>query len=374
MKRPTPLPASAVAAVAAVATLLLASCTSGPAADVSSLDANVTLAVSSGDENTITESTEAHLGDTVSTDEAGRAQLDYPDGSLTRIGPSTRFTVVELPDGDTATTVTELDVGETWHRVEELTGDDASYEVETPVGTAAVRGTAFSLTCTVDEVCTLIVIEGTVEFEIDGEVIVVEAFQRLVVPDPAGGTPVPTAFPTDAMAEDDWLVENAETDGPFDDQDAVEAAGVSGEWSFVRTLISEEHPNLVTGSPGDVENFTWTIEQPDCSGPCSWHVVSTSGNEFDYVLENGVLTRSESDLVDCVDEVTGELLHADTGTIVYTSTLVIGETTDDGPIGSTATTITGSPDAVLTMTTDCGEQLAGSTYTALYEMELTRTP
>jgi hypothetical protein len=370
MKRPT-LPRAIALPIAAI--LLLSACTSGPAADVSSLDSNVTLAVSSGDENPITETTEAHLGDTVSTDDGGRAQLDYPDGSLTRLGPSTRFTVVELPDGETERTLTELEVGETWHRVEELTGDDASYEVETPVGTAAVRGTAFSLTCTEDGICTLTVLEGTVEFLVDDEVIVVEAFERLVVPDPAGGTPESRSFPTDLMSEDAWISGNAELDGPFEDQDAVEAAGIAGAWTATRTLVSSDDPDL-TGVPvGTVETYQWDISGPDCTETCTWTVASSSGSTFDFVAEGNELVRPlESQLVDCVYDDTGEVMIEDVARDGAESRLTVSENEEGDGLGSTATRLTGQQIITREMLILCEDLSPGTIFTAVWELELAR--
>src|SRR5882757_388567 len=56
-------------------------------------------------------------GDTIKTDEAGLAEIDYTDGSLTRLANSTVFTISKLTDdkGSRQTQGT-LSVGETWNR------------------------------------------------------------------------------------------------------------------------------------------------------------------------------------------------------------------------------------------------------------------
>ena len=86
-------------------------------------------------------------GDTIKTDPAGRAEIDYTDGSLTRLGASTLFTISKLTNkrGGRQTQGT-LSVGETWNRAAKVS-ETGSFEVKAGGTTAAVQGTAFVVTC-----------------------------------------------------------------------------------------------------------------------------------------------------------------------------------------------------------------------------------
>ena len=88
-----------------------------------------------------------HQGDTIKTDASGRAQIDYTDGSLTRLGASTVFTISKLTNqrGGRQTQGT-LSVGETWNRAAKVS-ETGSFEVKAGGTTAAVEGTAFVVKC-----------------------------------------------------------------------------------------------------------------------------------------------------------------------------------------------------------------------------------
>ena len=86
-------------------------------------------------------------GDTIKTDATGRAEIDYTDGSLTRLGASTVFTISKLTNekGGRQTQGT-LSVGETWNRAAKVS-ETGSFEVKAGGTTAAVEGTAFVASC-----------------------------------------------------------------------------------------------------------------------------------------------------------------------------------------------------------------------------------
>jgi hypothetical protein len=86
-------------------------------------------------------------GDSVKTDADGRAEIDYDDGSLTRLAGSTVFTISKLTDvrGGRQTQGT-LSVGETWNRAAKVS-ETGSFEVKAGGTTAAVEGTAFVAKC-----------------------------------------------------------------------------------------------------------------------------------------------------------------------------------------------------------------------------------
>ena len=86
-------------------------------------------------------------GDTIKTDANGRAEIDYTDGSLTRLAGSTVFALSKLTDdrGGRQTQGT-LSVGETWNRAAKVS-ETGSFEVKAGGTTAAVEGTAFVAKC-----------------------------------------------------------------------------------------------------------------------------------------------------------------------------------------------------------------------------------
>ncbi len=89
----------------------------------------------------------AAQGDTIKTDADGRAEIDYTDGSLTRLAGSTVFTISKLTNkqGGRQTQGT-LSVGETWNRAAKVS-ETGSFEVKAGGTTAAVEGTAFVVKC-----------------------------------------------------------------------------------------------------------------------------------------------------------------------------------------------------------------------------------
>jgi hypothetical protein len=86
-------------------------------------------------------------GDTIKTDADGRAEIDYTDGSLTRLAGATVFTISKLTNekGGRQTQGT-LSVGETWNRAAKV-AETGSFEVKAGGTTAAVEGTAFVAKC-----------------------------------------------------------------------------------------------------------------------------------------------------------------------------------------------------------------------------------
>jgi hypothetical protein len=87
-------------------------------------------------------------GDTLKTDATGKAEIDYTDGSLTRLSASTVFTISRLTsDQGGRQTQGTLSVGETWNRAAKVS-ETGSFEVKAGGTTAAVEGTAFVVKCT----------------------------------------------------------------------------------------------------------------------------------------------------------------------------------------------------------------------------------
>ena len=168
-------------------------------------------------------------GDVVRTDETGRTEILYGDGSLTRLDVETTFEIVKLVAEDRGReTATRLDSGNTWHRVKKLSESD-SFSVSTASATAAVRGTAFVVRCDEDGTCTFTVIEGVVEITLeDGTVITLRAGQSVTVDADGEAGEVVTLSP-DQLASDPWISANLELDeeaGLIDEDDA--SGGIGG--------------------------------------------------------------------------------------------------------------------------------------------------
>jgi hypothetical protein len=79
------------------------------------------------------------------TEDESRARLEISDGSITRLGANTTFTLEELSSGLTdPVTVLNLDAGKIWAFVTAVLGS-GKFEIETPVGIAGVRGSLMSV-------------------------------------------------------------------------------------------------------------------------------------------------------------------------------------------------------------------------------------
>jgi hypothetical protein len=107
-------------------------------------------------------------GDSIKTDAAGTAQINYTDGSLTRLGTSTKYTLTTLTNKKGARqTKGTLSVGQTWSRAAAV-AQTGSFEVSAGGATAAVEGTSFAYTCQKGEqpgqlICEVTVVEHNVK-------------------------------------------------------------------------------------------------------------------------------------------------------------------------------------------------------------------
>jgi hypothetical protein len=86
-------------------------------------------------------------GDALKTDAEGLAEINYTDGSYTRLGPDTEFTITTLTDQQGARqTQGTLTVGSTWNRAVEVS-ETGSFKISAGGATAAVEGTLFAVIC-----------------------------------------------------------------------------------------------------------------------------------------------------------------------------------------------------------------------------------
>jgi FecR-like protein len=101
------------------------------------------------------------VGDVVQTDNSGQAQVDYFDGSLTRLDVNTRFLIRELSNGPSGRKISlDVKAGRTWNRVVRLSSTSDRYEVHMANAVAVVRGTTFIVDCRVQP-CAIGAVEDT---------------------------------------------------------------------------------------------------------------------------------------------------------------------------------------------------------------------
>jgi len=141
-----------VVGVLAAGTLALSAATAGAAESLASLKITAdNVQIKQKGKSSFTDAKNGMAlkqGDTIKTDADGRAEIDYTDGSLTRLAGSTVFTISTLTNerGGRQTQGT-LSVGETWNRAAKVS-ETGSFKVEAGGTTAAVEGTAFVAKCT----------------------------------------------------------------------------------------------------------------------------------------------------------------------------------------------------------------------------------
>lgn len=259
------------------------------------------------------EQQEVDAGDAVTTDTAGRAEIAYFDGSMTRLGNDANFTVIALSDDEGERQIAgSLDSGSSWHRVRELSGTEGTYSVQTPVATATAAGTAFAVVCVGETECTFTVIEGTVIVELpDGTTFTLEAGDELTVEadaDPAELDALSSGV--EALSTDPWIAENLSTDGevapgPDDEASTQELAPIRNAFGRGRVIsASPLTADLRSGlvAPGvvvfteeitELENADVTISAMiDCTDACvitdvlSFFFPGHYGEEVDRLSNN----------------------------------------------------------------------------------------
>lgn len=170
-----------------------------------------------------TEGQQLDVGDRVRTDTTGFAEITYHDGSWQRVEAEATLTILALSaDASVNAVRTGHDIGRTWNNVQELDDPDDTYEVRTPVATAAVRGTRFATDCPTDTNCTFTVLDGTVRITpTTGDPVTLTAGRALTITDQG-----PDGDPVDADTTDPWITKNQDLDtqrngdvedGPADD-------------------------------------------------------------------------------------------------------------------------------------------------------------
>ncbi len=154
---------------------------------------------------------ELSAGAGVRTGPDALAEIEYFDGSLTRVGRSTFYSIGELRrESDRTVIVGKIDLGETFHDVKELTGSNSRFEVQESNAIAGVRATRFAARCLPPLPCGIAVVEGVVEVTpSSGEPVSVGAGRRVTIDDNGLLGEV-----TEVSPDDPWLNRNQDLDEP----------------------------------------------------------------------------------------------------------------------------------------------------------------
>ena len=125
-------------------------------------------------------------GDAVRTGDDGRADIEYFDGSVTRLDAGTELVLKELasvPDvPNSKTIVADQTSGKTLNRVVELTDSESRFETETPSAVASVRGTIYVVFVYPNGSSEYWVFDGTLLIELpDGTIVEVNAGEGVFV-------------------------------------------------------------------------------------------------------------------------------------------------------------------------------------------------
>lgn len=261
-KRTLAIIGAGVTAVAVLAAVLFF--TAGPAtakefATLHPVQGTVEVSREGGDFRTGTEGQTLQAGDTVRTGVDSRAEIEYFDGSVTRLDAETSFTLRELSSisevPNSKIIEAEQSEGRTFQRITEITDSQSRFDVETPTATASVLGTSYALTVHDDGSVELWVLDGTVVALLeDGSEIEVGPGQGLVVR-PDGSIDGPFALTPEQLG-DPWVQFNQCTDDPELAQCQVEV-----EPEFVENEFPEgdqETQGPPPGPPVDVLGETLT--------------------------------------------------------------------------------------------------------------------
>jgi hypothetical protein len=104
-------------------------------------------------------------GDTIKTDPTSNAEITFFDGSTIELQAGTQIEIVSLDiSADTGSTTITLEqtIGTTLSRVTKLLDPGSSYEVETPTGVAAVRGSSMLVQVIADGITWVTNLEGAI--------------------------------------------------------------------------------------------------------------------------------------------------------------------------------------------------------------------
>lgn len=240
--RPMPIPRAPLLLAAVLATTLLAA----PAAPAGAqqtdialvhrilLDRELLLEPADGAVRIAEMGDRLNHADALRTGATTRAAIRFTDdGSLVRLNPSSLLQVRAEGDRSALAKTLELEFGELWARVTRR--EDASFQVRTPAGVAAVKGTDFVVRVAADGTTTVITLSGVLDFFTDVGTVEVPAGMRAAA---ATANDAPSLEPVEAaeLEELEGLV-GAVEEG---DEEFVEVViRLQDDQGRIRTLILE---------------------------------------------------------------------------------------------------------------------------------------
>ena len=221
--------------VAAIVTLgVIASANTSVGAVLTTFVPNSSVSRAGGAFALATTGTVVNPGDAVETDQKGRAQIQFPDGSITRLANSTQITLTAshfAHDGHVHDISITDKVGRTLTSVQHLvTG--ATFDVVGNTTTASVRGTLFEVLVKSDGTVVIKLFIGGLDVDGKGGHVHLTAGQQVTV-DAQGniGTPGPILpDPSDPFGQDVAAMQQAQTDTtPGTEEDYVGGLLHNGE-------------------------------------------------------------------------------------------------------------------------------------------------
>ncbi|MET0420328.1 MAG: FecR domain-containing protein [Acidimicrobiia bacterium] len=201
-------------------------------------------------------------GDALRTDAAGFVEVEYADGSLTRLGPSTEFSIARLTEERGGRqTRGSITVGDTWNRAAKVT-ESGSFEMQSGRTTAAVEGTAFAFSCTAPGTCDItdVVDNVNVTTTTGQRAALTPATSIVAVNDVLSPA---THLTREQMLANPFFVENLLLDlaagkglGLDDLPPAILGATVSNVGPLVITMVTPASPSVTTEAPEETTTTT----------------------------------------------------------------------------------------------------------------------
>jgi len=207
-------------------------------------------------------------GDSVQTDDKGRAAVALPDGSITRLATDTTITFDSAHfsrSGNLHDTKLAQQIGRTFTNVQHLVSG-ATFQVAGKSASATVRGTKFEVYITKDGSMTVKLFEGTVDFDGKNHVHLTAGEQATADPGGTIGAPGPILPDPNDPFGPDLAASNAVTAGttPGTEQDYVGRPLHNGEQEeFTYSYAGGGLVMASVGYPGSTMKLT--VLAPDNS-------------------------------------------------------------------------------------------------------------
>ncbi|NOH13705.1 MAG: LysM peptidoglycan-binding domain-containing protein [Chloroflexi bacterium] len=281
------------------------------------------------------------IGDQVLTHSDGRARIDISDSTFVRIGPLSNFTLQRLeqqPDGIIGRIF--MEIGEMW-----ISLNSGSFEVETPSGLAAVRGSLLNVWVTKDTQETVITcMEGECQLQSNAGVVNLLAGQKASVSDMS-------ALPVDSFLDEEdiekWLEFNPEMADVIPIMEATQNAllGISP---------TPLPPELQAGT--ETAEALLNATDANCGPPDGWVLYSIQeGDTLDSLAAEYGISDNDLQQANCLGD--SIVLVADQSvyvppppTATVTATSTAEPTATETPLASPTITSTPSPTTMLSPT------------------------